>query len=49
MLKTRQEYEEKSNVYGFQKDLLSSPTSISMLNSSLIKNADVKNMDTLYS
>ncbi len=48
ILKNRMEYEEKSNVYGFKKSLLSSPTSVSMLNSALIKNADVKNMDSLF-
>mmetsp|Transcript_39406 Transcript_39406/g.60235 ORF Transcript_39406/g.60235 Transcript_39406/m.60235 type:complete len:97 (+) Transcript_39406:2205-2495(+) len=47
--KNRIEYEEKTNVYGFKKELLSSPTSVSMLNSAMVKNANVNRMDTLFS
>lgn len=37
----RAEAEERANVYGFQRQLLQSPTSVSMLNSFALKKADV--------
>ena len=33
--------EERANTYGFNKNLIASPTSLSMLNSVPLKNADV--------
>mmetsp|Transcript_12376 Transcript_12376/g.20792 ORF Transcript_12376/g.20792 Transcript_12376/m.20792 type:complete len:276 (-) Transcript_12376:66-893(-) len=44
----RLEMEQKANVYGFNMQLLQSPTSVSMINSTLIKNANVSQMDALY-
>lgn len=46
--KTRVELEEKSNVYGFKRELIGTPTSISMLNSVPLKNADVQKWDHNY-
>ena len=40
--------EFSSNVYGFEKRLLQSPTSTLMMNSSMIKNADVERMERLF-
>jgi hypothetical protein len=45
---TRQEAEEKANVYGFKRELIGTPTSISMLNSIPLKNADVLKWDQNY-
>ena len=40
--------EAKSNVYGFQRDYLASPISNTMMNSHVLKNADVDRMEALY-
>ena len=40
--------EEKTNVYGFDRSMLGTPTSNSMLNSFMLRNADVKQMDFLF-
>jgi hypothetical protein len=40
--------DEKSNVYGFKRELIGTPTSISMLNSIPLKNADVQKWDQSY-
>jgi hypothetical protein len=46
--KQRIEQEEKSNVYGFNRDYICTPTSISMLNSVPLKGADVSRWDLNY-
>lgn len=48
MTKLRLEAEEKANIYGFQRKLLTSPTSVTMMNSYAIKKADVKKFDAFF-
>ena len=40
--------EAASNVYGFDRNMLGTPTSNSMMNSFILRNADVKQMDYLF-
>lgn len=46
--KERAEAEERANVYGFQRQLLQSPTSVSMLNCVALKKTDPQRFDQLY-
>jgi hypothetical protein len=39
---------EKANVYGFNRELIGTPTSLSMLNAVSMKNADVSKYDFSY-
>ena len=48
MLKIAETKEAATNVYGFERDMLGTPTSNSMLNSFILRNANVKQMDYLY-
>ena len=48
VLKCRHKYEESENAYGFNKKLLKSPTSVTMLSSVMIKDIDKKSMEAKY-
>lgn len=48
MSKRKMELDKQANVYGFNRELIGTPTSLSMLNSVPLKNADVTKYDQSY-
>ena len=48
MTKLRLDAEEAANIYGFDRNLITSPTSVTMMNSYAIKKADVKKFELFF-